>query len=106
MRRYVDKTGGLEIEKKESTVQKTKRRIEPSIPNKIEAVDVIDTAISYQVPSVGTNSNENGGSECKICGIKTSYDNRYFCVECWKKYKDEMIEGIKQSLEDVEIQIS
>lgn len=111
MRKYVDRKGGIEVEKHDTPVsmnedieiQKSKAR--NTAPQKIEATCVIDTAISYQVPTIGSNSAENGGSTCVVCGTHTSYDNRHFCVECWKKYKDEMISGIKECIQDIEIDI-
>lgn len=111
MRKYVDRKGGVEVEKHDTSISMTenvqiqKAKARNTAPQKIEAACVIDTAISYQVPTVGSNSAENGGSTCVVCGTQTAYDNRHFCVECWKKYKKEMIEGIKEALADTEIEI-
>lgn len=107
MRKYTDRRGGLEIEKKESQVE-SERALKKArmVPINVEPAAVIDTAISYQVPTVGSNSTENGGNTCVVCGIQTAYDNRHFCVECWKKYKDDLVDKLKESLDDVEIEIS
>lgn len=117
MRKYVDKRGHLEIEKYEpneivpGVTQKTARRkttaakTETVEPKPITAKDIVETAESYQLPMFTHNSSENGGSQCVFCGEKTSYDNRHVCIACWKKYKDELFEGIKQAVADVDINI-
>ncbi len=106
MRKYRGTDGGIEIDKTDPSPMRKARSVSMNNgPTKIDAKDIIDTAISYQIPSVGINSNKNGGSECKVCGAKTAYDNRHICIDCWKKYKDEIISGIKDALEEVEIEI-
>lgn len=106
MRKHVERFDGIEIEKKESDVPKEvlKARKVNKGPIRIQATDVIQTAISYQMPSVGISPSEHG-SECRVCGEKTSVDNRHFCVECWKKYKDELLGNIQSELEDFEFEI-
>lgn len=117
MRKYTDKRGGLEIEKYESneivpdTTKKSARRkstvakTETVEPKPITAKDIVETAESYQLPMFTHNPTVNGGSQCVFCGEKTSYDNRHVCIACWKKYKDELFDGIKQAVSDVDINI-
>ncbi len=110
MRRYSDKRGGLVVEKTDSTptAQKTANKVHRSFENSNSLVDaglMMDTMASYQMAIFTNNPTENGGSECVFCGEKTSYDNRHVCVECWKKYKEDIIEGIKGAISDVQISI-
>lgn len=107
MRRYKDPKGGLEIDMQESTQsQRYSKRRESQANNvqqNIPCDKVVETAWSYQLPMFG--GSPSGGQECLICGTKTSYDNRWICVECWKKYNKDFEDGIKNAVSDVEIQI-
>lgn len=106
MRRYIDRKGGLTVEKTEAKdqVQVFKEPNQP-INKDVPAGMMLDTMVSYQLPMFTSNPNANGGSECVFCGTKTSYDNRHVCVECWKKYKDEIALGIREAISDVDIHI-
>lgn len=116
MRTYTDKRGGLKIDKYDSnevapnsTNKQTRRKKSVETvntePNKIPAKEIVETAESYQLPQFTHNHATNGGSECVFCGKKTAFDNRHVCVDCWQKYKDELFEGIKQAVSDVDISI-
>lgn len=117
MRTYTDKRGGLKVDKYESnetlpddvkkSVPRRKKAVysEKSDAKKITAQQIVETAESYQIPQFTHNLAVNGGSECVFCGVKTAFDNRHVCIECWKKYKDDLFEGIKQIVSDVDISI-
>ena len=105
MRRYTDKSGGVVVEKRESEnknqVEKKEKMKEPV---SVSASDMIDTMYSYQVQSFFNGSSSEKGS-CVICGKETAYVQRKCCVDCWKKYKEEILNGIKSSVSDVEFKI-
>lgn len=104
MKRYSDRTGGLVVEKTES-VEKAKTVSNNVKTNPISASDVIDTAISYQVSTFPNGAADDKQGVCLICGKKTAYSNRHFCVDCWKQYHSQMLDGIKNAVADVEIKI-
>lgn len=109
MRQYKDPRGGLTIDKTESVQRdekKENRTRRKEVSNKDVGADVlIDTLCSYQQAIFTNNPTENGGSECLLCGKKTSYDNRHVCSDCWKIYKDEIVTGLKDALSDTDIRI-
>lgn len=104
MKRYSDRNGGLVVEKTEP-VAKPKIAETNIQTNSISASDVIDTAISYQVSTFPNGSADDKQGVCLICGKKTAYSNRHFCVDCWKQYHSQMLDGIKNAVADVEIKI-
>lgn len=108
MRRFVDSNGGLEIEKHDSIEVEKEEPVVYSVdkPFKISGEKAIETAYSYQLPMFSENKSENGGSQCVACGKKTSYDNRHVCVDCWKKYSNEIFDTMKNQLSKTEISIS
>lgn len=103
MRKYVDTSGGLSIEKKDNTVQAGNTK--SILKTNIDAQKLIDTMQSYQLPTLSKTPTEKGGNDCEICGNHIDYDNRYICFECWKKYSNDFFDGIKQNLKGVEIKI-
>lgn len=112
MIRYKDPKGGLEIEKYDSTEKpstqakkKMTQKVKPVAETKLSGKDIVDTMQSYQLPTLTVNSTENGGANCLICGAKTAFDNRHICLVCWKKYKEDMFDALKQAVEDVDISI-
>lgn len=104
MKRYSDRTGGLVVEKTEP-VAKPETVTANIKMNAISASDVIDTAISYQVSTFPNGASDDKQGVCLICGKKTAYSNRHFCVDCWKQYHSQMLDGIKNAVADVEIKI-
>lgn len=107
MRKYVDKTGGLEIEKFDELKSKPSRKpvSEKKEAKLIKATDMLDTAMSYQQAIFVSNPSNNGGSECVFCGTHTSYDNRHVCRDCWETYSKEIFDSFKSLLSDVKIEI-
>lgn len=113
MVKYVDPRGGLEVEKRESTnktmltnKKKTVNKIAKEEQKKaLNAVQIVDTMESYQLAAISSTPTENGGATCLICGNKTAFDNRHICFDCWKKYKTDMFNAIKNAVEDVDIDI-
>lgn len=109
---YIDQKGGMMIEKEDSvgTSKKTARKAARKQavvqePKSVPASLMIDTAYSYQQPAFTKNPDENGGAECLFCGVKTAYDNRHVCVECWKQYKNDIFESLKTALADFDMSI-
>lgn len=108
MRKYRDKNGGLEIEKSDpiiTPVQESRKSRSFDMPHNVPAAMMLDTMVSYQQGQFTNNPSENGGSECVFCGTHTSYDNRHVCADCWKKYKNEIADGIREAVSDVEVHI-
>lgn len=106
MRKFVDPNGGLEVEKYESKEVHAVKSIGIEKANKkLPMKDMVETLDSYQLPMFTENKSEKGGSECLICGKKTSYDNRHICVNCWSKYNKKIIEKIKEEVIVSEIEI-
>lgn len=104
MKRYSDKSGGLIVEKTEP-VEKPQIVSENVEIKPVSATDVIDTVISYQVSTFPNGAVNDKSGICLICGKKTAYSNRHFCVDCWKQYHSQMLDGIKNAVADVEIKI-
>ena len=108
MRKYSDKRGGLDVFKsEENTTSKQEVRKSRSfdMPHNVPAAMMLDTMVSYQQGQFTNNPSENGGSECVFCSAKTSYDNRHVCADCWKKYKNEIADGIREAVSDVDVHI-
>lgn len=105
MRKYVDSSGGLSIEKKDNDLGVEMPKTKSMLKTNIDAQKLVDTMQSYQLPTLSKTPNENGGNDCEICGSHIDYDNRYICFECWKKYNEDFFNGIKQKLKNVEIKI-
>lgn len=108
MARYVDKKGGLLVEKTEPTkvsdkaavVTKTKSNIQSTV----SAEDVFSAIGSYlSSPFTVTDSSSKG--ECVICGKQTAYANRMICVDCFKEHKDSIMDGLKSAVKDVDFKI-
>lgn len=106
MSRYTDKNGGLVVDKVEPA-KETVVNQKPNSANKILAIsaeDAIDTMQSYQTGNFSVlDSSANG--VCVFCGKQTAAKNRHVCVECWTKHKDEIIDGLKTAVKDVEFKI-
>lgn len=109
MARYKDPRGGLTVDKENTQRRNEKKESATMKQGKsnvyISAEKMMDTLYSYQQGQFTNNPTENGGSECVFCGEKTSYDNRHVCAECWKKYGKDIVDGIKNSVQDVDIHI-
>ena len=104
LRRYTDKSGGVVVEKYESgeVQDKTKNSTASSSIPALSAVDVIDTMISYQIPTF-TNGGVGDAGTCLICGVSTAYSNRKVCVNCWKEHKDYILDSLKNAVRDIQI---
>lgn len=108
MRKYTDKNGGLVVEKNEPTTKKTDT---PANVNKaaalstVSAVDMISTVDSYLTSTFPFSGDSSVKGECVFCGKKTAYSNRKVCVDCFKIYKEEIMDALKKSVEDVELRI-
>lgn len=108
MRTYVDKNGGLTVEKHDSVAKPTATKAARTVVQenkKVSLADMVETAESYQLPMFTVNKTENGGSQCAFCGEKTAYDNRHVCINCWKKYHKEIFEQINSKVNAVDITI-
>lgn len=107
MSRYTDKNGGLSVDKTSpaKTQNKVPEKNEIVAGGKITGTEILETAQSYQLPQFTANPSEKGGSECRICGKKTSFDNRHVCVSCWTEYNKEMIDSLKSAVSNIEIKI-
>jgi hypothetical protein len=111
MRKYTDPKGGLEITKAEAPVatetatvsKKAAKAKAAAQPVEFSAEKVVETAESYQLPMF--TANPAGECECFFCGKKTSYANRWVCVDCWKLYNKELMEGIKNAVSDVTVTV-
>ena len=106
MSRYVDRKGGLVVEKVEPEQTSAPPLKAPSANKSvvISGQDVIDTLQSYQTGNFSfLDSSEKG--VCLICGKQTAAKNRHICVDCWKENKDEIIDGLKTAVKDVELKI-
>lgn len=108
MNRYVDRRGGLSVEKTDKVekqkVVDTVSTFSATAPVTITGDEAFETMLSYQTGNFAkTDSSEKG--VCKICGAKTAYKNRQICVDCWKKYNQEIVDGLKTAVKDVEIKI-
>lgn len=105
MRRYADKNGGLIVEKVDrvDTVKVTKSNSVKKA-SYLSAANAIDTMQSYQTGNFSVVDSSAKGV-CAICGNTTAFKNRHVCVDCWKQYKDEIIDGLKTAVKDVELKI-
>lgn len=70
----------------------------------LSAEDAIDTMQSYQTGNFSFVDSSAKGV-CAFCGKQTAFKNRHVCVDCWKKYKDEIIDGLKTAVKDVELKL-
>ena len=106
MRQYVDKNGGLTVEKYDSPVKKTQEKAKVSFSGQttVSAKDMLDTLQSYQLAMFSVNDS-NGTSKCVFCGVPIAYGNRHVCVDCWKVKKNEIIEGLKAAVDETEFKI-
>lgn len=102
MAKYVDRNGGLVVEKKETELKKTVENTTIGKSVSVSGVDAVDTLQSYH--SFSSNDASSKGV-CKICGKQTAYKNRHICVDCWKLHCDEIIQGLKTAVKEVEFQI-
>lgn len=105
MKRYTDKRGGLIVEKTEpiDKISVEKRSVIKKEAT-ISASDTIDTLQSYQTGNFSVlDSSEKG--ICVFCGNQTSFKNRHVCIDCWKENKNEIIDGLKTAVKDVELKI-
>lgn len=70
----------------------------------LSAEDAIDTMQSYQTGNFSFVDSSAKGV-CAFCGKQTAFKNRHVCVDCWKQNKDEIIDGLKSAVKDVELKI-
>lgn len=70
----------------------------------LSAENAIDTMQSYQTGNFSFVDSSAKGV-CLICGKQTAAKNRHICVDCWKENKDEIIDGLKSAVKDVELKI-
>lgn len=107
MRTYIDRKGGLTVEKHESkpnTINKVES-VNKTEPKMVSAVDMISTIESYLVSAVGTNNTVSGKGTCVFCGKQTAYANRTVCVDCFKQNKNKIMDGFKNAVQDVDFKI-
>lgn len=105
MRRYTDKNGGLVVEKVESTKTESVQKNDTISKNVVlSAENALDTIQSYQTGSFSVVDSSAKGV-CVFCGKSTAFKNRHVCVDCWKQNKDEIIDGLKAAVKDVELKI-
>lgn len=106
MSRYVDRKGGLIVDKTESDKTFISEPKSTSMNRSvvISGQDAIDTMQSYQSGNFSFLDSSSKGA-CLICGKQTAAKNRHICVDCWKENKDEIIDGLKTAVKDVELKI-
>lgn len=104
MRRYSDKNGGLVVEKTDVTDKSNVSNKKVSTTVSLSASEIIDTMQSYQTGNFSVLDSSSKGV-CAICGNQTAAKNRHICVECWKQNKDNIIDGLKTAVKDVELKI-
>lgn len=104
MSRYVDRRGGLTVEKTDPVKTTENASVSKNKVSIVSGEEAVETIQSYQA-SMFANTDSSAKGVCKICGISTAYKNRHICVECWKKHKNEIIQGIKTAVNDVEFKI-
>lgn len=108
MARYVDKKGGLVVDKTEpaKTVDSVAvtMKAKATAQTTVSATDMISGIESYlSSPFAVTDSSSKG--VCVICGKQTAYANRMICVDCFKEHKDSILAGMKSAVKDVDFQI-
>lgn len=103
LRTYVDKKGGLIVEKRDTLKDETAilqddvsvmRSASPVKKENVEvnASDMVEAMQSY-TSSFAVNDSSSKG-ECVICGKPTAFKNRKVCVDCWKEHKDKIMNEI------------
>ena len=90
------------VETTESTLVEKKNVVKKDAT--LSAKDAIDTMQSYQTGNFSFVDSSSKGV-CAFCGKQTAFKNRHVCVDCWKKYKDEIIDGLKTAVKDVELKL-
>lgn len=108
MARYVDKKGGLVVDKTEPTKVADSAAVamkaKSVTPSTVSASDMISAIESYlSSPFTVTDSSSKG--KCVICGKQTAYANRMICVDCFKEHKDSIMDGLKSAVKDVDFKI-
>lgn len=105
MARYTDKNGGLVVDKIETTESTLVKKVNSEKKgSSISAANAIETMQSYQTGSFSVVDSSAKGV-CSFCGKQTAFKNRYVCVDCWKEYKNEIIDGLKTAVKDVELKL-
>lgn len=106
LKRYVDKSGGLVVDKSEPVkLNNVEDHLLTEIKSStISAQDVIDTMQTYQTGNFSVLDSSAKGV-CVFCGKQTAAKNRHVCVDCWKQTKNEIIDGLKTAVKDVELKI-
>lgn len=74
------------------------------LPKDINADDFIKAAFSYMTNGLEITGGL-GEQYCKICGKKTSYNNRFICPDCWKKYKDTIFNQLNDFVSEKKVMI-
>lgn len=104
MRRYADKNGGLVVEKTDPVNPVKNQTQTNKTGGYISAKDAIETMQSYQTGNFSVVDASAKGV-CVFCGKQTAFKNRHVCVDCWTKHKDEIVDGLKTAVKDVEFKI-
>ena len=102
MERYVDKNGGLVIDKTFELHDDVGEKENTKV--KIPAQSVIESAKIYldADPSLVYSTERH---KCPICQNQTAYKTGTICFDCWDKYKDDLLAGVSTSVADVEFEI-